>query len=68
MNDFMEGSWLQLQRILQENGKASVNGLAGNLGLALGTLGRHLDMLQRHGLVNYVAVRKGRGVLKSLST
>ena len=64
----MEGSRLQIQRIFQENGKDSVNGLAGNLGLALGTLRRHLDKLQRHGLVNYVAVRKGKGVLNSLST
>ena len=64
----MEGSRLQKQRILQENGKASVNGLAGNLGLAVGTVRRHSDKLQRHGLVNYVAVRKGRGVLNSLST
>ena len=57
----MEGSRLQILKILQKNGKTSVNGLPGNMGLAVGTVRRHLDILQRDGLVNYVAIRKQTG-------
>ncbi|MFW6174294.1 MAG: helix-turn-helix transcriptional regulator [Chloroflexota bacterium] len=51
----------QILEILQRRETQTVLGLAGELGLAPTTVRRHLDILQRDGLVTFTEVRKGAG-------
>ena len=57
----MERSRERILRIIQQSGSANVDTLAGHLGLAPATVRRHLDILQRDGLVTYTEVRKPTG-------
>ena len=57
----MEGTRLMITRILQKEGQATVADLAQALGLAPATTRRHLDILQRDSMVEYVEVKKKTG-------
>ncbi len=57
----MEGSRERIVRIIQQAGAANVEKLSRQLGLAPATVRRHLDILQRDGLVTYSEVRKKTG-------
>ncbi len=57
----MERSRERILQIIQQGGAANVEGLARQMGLAAATVRRHLDILQRDGLVGYVEVRKPTG-------
>lgn len=47
--------------IIQNRKSETVNGLAQELSLAPATIRRHLDILQRDGLVTFTEVRHGTG-------
>ncbi len=57
----MERSRERILRIIQQAGAANVDTLSHQLGLAPATVRRHLDILQRDGLVTYSEVRKKTG-------
>jgi predicted ArsR family transcriptional regulator len=57
----MERSREKILRLIQEAGAVNVETLAGKLGLAAATVRRHLDILQRDGMVEYVEVRRHTG-------
>ena len=57
----MEGSRLRILQILQKDRDSTVNGLARDIGLASATVRRHLDILQRDGLVAFTTVHKRTG-------
>jgi predicted ArsR family transcriptional regulator len=57
----MERSRERILRIIQQSGSANVETLSRRLGLAPATVRRHLDILQRDGLVTYSEVRKQTG-------
>lgn len=57
----MEGTRLRILQLLQNNGNATVEGLATGIGLAPATIRRHLDILQRDRLVGFNEVRKKTG-------
>ncbi|HCV27945.1 MAG TPA: methanogen output domain 1-containing protein [Dehalococcoidia bacterium] len=48
-------------QIIQNRESETVIGLAGELGLAPATIRRHLDILQRDGMVAFTEVRRGTG-------
>jgi predicted ArsR family transcriptional regulator len=52
---------LKIARLLQREGEATVESLATWIGLASATVRRHLDILQRDGLVAFEEVRRGTG-------
>ena len=51
----------RILQIIQRGRSETVGGLARELGLAPATVRRHLDILQRDGLVGFTEVRKGAG-------
>jgi predicted ArsR family transcriptional regulator len=57
----LEGSRLEILAIIQKQGSASVDQIAQEIGLAPGTVRRHLDILQRDRLVSFDQVRKKAG-------
>ena len=57
----MENSRLRLLQLLQQYGRATVDQLARNIGLASATVRRHLDILQRDRLVAFDQVKKKVG-------
>ena len=57
----MEGSRLLILQILQKDRDSTVVGLARAIGLASATVRRHLDILQRDGLVAFTTVHKRTG-------
>lgn len=57
----METTRQRLLELLQHRGHATVDDLARSLGLAAPTVRRHLDILQRDGLVAYRLGRQKRG-------
>lgn len=57
----MEGSRLRILQQLQKTGSDTVEGLGRAVGLAAATVRRHLDILQRDGLVTFEEVRKKTG-------
>ncbi len=59
--ELIEGSRLRILQLLQKNGSDTVEGLARAIGLAAATVRRHLDILQRDGLVTFEEVRKKTG-------
>lgn len=61
MTNVLDGTRLTIANLLQKNGSATVESLASQLGLASATVRRHLDILQRDGIVVYQEVRKGTG-------
>lgn len=61
MSSVLAGTRLTIAKLLQREGTATVESLAGKLELAAATVRRHLDILQRDGLVGFNEVRKGTG-------
>jgi predicted ArsR family transcriptional regulator len=57
----MRSTRQSILQIIQRRGSETVGGLAKELGLASATVRRHLDILQRDGLVVFAEVRKGTG-------
>ncbi len=57
----MEGTRLRILHLLQQNTNDTVDRLARSIGLAPATIRRHLDILQRDGLVAFEEVRKKTG-------
>ncbi len=57
----MEGTRLRILHLLQRNTNDTVDSLARSIGLAPATIRRHLDILQRDGLVAFEEVRKKTG-------
>ena len=57
----MEGTRLRILEVLQGDRSRSVEELAAAVGLASATIRRHLDILQRDGLVTVGETRKGTG-------
>lgn len=57
----MENSRLRLLQLLQQHGRATVDQLARDVGLASATVRRHLDILQRDRLVAFDQVKKKVG-------
>ena len=57
----MTGTRLRILQILQRNSTETVDGLSRAIGLASATVRRHLDILQRDGLVSFAEVRKKTG-------
>ena len=51
----------RILELLQKESSFSVEKLATDIGLAAATIRRHLDILQRDGLVTFTEVRKGTG-------
>jgi predicted ArsR family transcriptional regulator len=61
MTNVLDGTRLTIADLLQKNGSATVESLASQLGLASATVRRHLDILQRDGIVVFQEVRRGTG-------
>ena len=61
MATVLAGTRLTIAKLLQREGVATVESLAGQLELAAATVRRHLDILQRDGLVVFEEERKGTG-------
>jgi len=61
MSSVLAGTRLTIAKLLQREGTATVESLADQLELAAATVRRHLDILQRDGLVVFNEVRKGTG-------
>ena len=61
MSSVLAGTRLTIAKLLQREGTATVESLASQLELAAATVRRHLDILQRDGLVGFNEVRKGTG-------
>lgn len=57
----MQSTRERILQIVQQRRQETVGGLARELGLAPATVRRHLDILQRDGLVAFTEVRKGTG-------
>ncbi len=57
----MDGPRLQILKLLQRQGHASVDQLSREVDLASATIRRHLDILQRDHLVTFEQVRKKTG-------
>lgn len=57
----MEGTRRSILEVLQKDGGRSVEELATAVGLASATIRRHLDILQRDGLVAFGVVRRKTG-------
>lgn len=57
----MEGTRLAIVQLLQRRNKATVEQMSQALALASATIRRHLDILQRDGLVEYERVRNKPG-------
>ena len=61
MASVLTGTRLTIAKLLQREGAATVESLAGQFELAAATVRRHLDILQRDGLVVFEEERKGAG-------
>jgi predicted ArsR family transcriptional regulator len=61
MASVLSGTRLQIARLLQRDGTDTVESLADKLGLAAATVRRHLDIMQRDGVVAFEELRKGTG-------
>ncbi|MEX0762881.1 MAG: winged helix-turn-helix transcriptional regulator [Dehalococcoidia bacterium] len=59
--DGVERSRDRILAIIQRDGSANVAALSQQVGLAPATIRRHLDILQRNGLVSFTLVRKPTG-------
>lgn len=61
MVNSLEGSRLEILAIIHKQGSASIDQIAQEIGLAPGTVRRHLDILQRDRLVSFERARKKAG-------
>ena len=57
----IEGTRPRILQLLQKNGDGTVESLARAIGLATATVRRHLDILQRDGLVTFKEIHKKAG-------